>query len=70
MTDRPSPFGPDDDGASPFDRPARPPRPRRERTRVRRAEHDAAGSAPATAPGTTTTTLAASPPPAAPAHDH
>nr|WP_231853751.1 permease [Clavibacter nebraskensis] len=70
MTDQPSPFGPDDDGASPFDRPARPPRPRRERTRVRRAEHDAAGSAPATAPGTTTTTLAASPPPAAPAHDH
>jgi uncharacterized membrane protein YraQ (UPF0718 family) len=68
MTDRHSPFGPDDDGASPFDRPARPPRPRRERTR--RAELDAAGSAPATAPGTTTATLTASPPPAAPAHDH
>jgi uncharacterized membrane protein YraQ (UPF0718 family) len=70
MTDRHSPFGPDDDGASPFDRPARPPRPRRERTRVRRAEHDAAGSAPTTAPGTTTATLTAAPPPAAPAHDH
>lgn len=68
MTDRHSPFGPDDDGASPFDRPARPPRPRRERTRVRRAEHDAAGSAPATAPGTTTATLTATP--AAPADDH
>ncbi|OUE18005.1 putative permease [Clavibacter michiganensis] len=70
MTDRHSPFGPDDDGTSPFDRPARPPRPRRERTRTRRAEHDAAGSAPATAPGTTTATLTASPPTAAPAHDH
>ncbi|AWF97687.1 permease [Clavibacter michiganensis subsp. insidiosus] len=70
MTDRHSPFGPDDDGASPFDRPARLPRPRRERTRTRRAERDAAGSAPATAPGTTTATLTASPPTAAPAHDH
>nr|WP_237582159.1 permease [Clavibacter phaseoli] len=70
MTDRHSPFGPDDDGASPFDRPARPPRPRRERARARRAEHDAEGSAPATAPATTTATLTASPPPAAADHGH
>ena len=70
MTDRHSPFAPDDDGASPFDRPARASRPRRERIRDRRPRDvdAAAGTTPGTA--TATATLTAPPPPAAHDHDH
>jgi len=77
MTDRHSPFGPDDDGASPFDRPARSSRPRRERIRPPAAAPPAASPPAAAAPpaayGPAATTLTAPPPPAAHAdahHDH
>nr|WP_237583254.1 permease [Clavibacter michiganensis] len=72
MTDRHSPFAPDDDGASPFDRPARSARPRRERIRDRRPRDvdAAAGTTPGTATAAATATLTAPPPPAAHAHAH
>ncbi|OUE25137.1 permease [Clavibacter michiganensis] len=67
MTDRRTPWAPDDDDASPFDRPLRP---RRERARDRRAREDLAGDGSATTPGTSAATATATVTATREPHDH